>query len=76
MAQFPVLHPNDHVLRTALRGWAAYGLSWFEAHLWAYAEHYGVPLVYSEDLQHRRRYGTVMVVDPFRLEATDLSGGP
>jgi len=75
VAQFPVLHPNDEVLRTALRGWAAYGLSWFDAHLWAYAEHYGVPLVYSEDFQHRRRYGTVLVVDPFRKATADDSEG-
>jgi len=27
------------VVRTALRGAAAYQLSWFHAHAWAYAEH-------------------------------------
>jgi len=31
MAEFPVLYPNQHVFRTALRGMAAYRLSWFEA---------------------------------------------
>ena len=35
MAQIAVLHPDDAVLRTALRGMAAYRLSWFDAHLWA-----------------------------------------
>ena len=39
MAQFPVLFPNAAVVRTALQGTAAYQLSWFDAHLWAYAEH-------------------------------------
>ena len=42
MAQFPILYPDDAVLRTALRGAAAYGLSWFDAHLWAYAEVNGI----------------------------------
>lgn len=31
MTQFPILYPNDDVLRTALRGAAAYDLSWFDA---------------------------------------------
>jgi predicted nucleic acid-binding protein len=34
--------------------------------LWAYAEHYGLSPLYSEDLQHDRLYGTVRVIDPFR----------
>ena len=50
---------------TALRGVAAYQLSWFDAHLWAYAEHYGLAELWSEDFQHDRLYGTVRVVNPF-----------
>ncbi len=66
LAQFPVLYPNDALVRTALRGAAAYRLSWFDAHLWAYAEHYGLDELLSEDFQHDRLYGTVRAVDPFR----------
>ena len=65
MALFPILYPDDAVLRTALRGTAAYGLSWFDAHLWAYAEVHGVPQLLSEDFQHGRMYGTVTVRNPF-----------
>lgn len=61
----PVLYPNAQVVRTALRGTAVFGLSWFDAHLWAYAEVYGLPEIWSEDFQHGRRYGQVRVVDPF-----------
>jgi predicted nucleic acid-binding protein len=53
------------MLRLALRGAAAYQLSWFDAHLWAYAEHFGLSPLYSEDFQHGRTYGTVKVIDPF-----------
>lgn len=70
LAQFPVLYPNDRVLRTALRGTAAYQLSWFDAHLWAYAEVYGIPELFSEDFQHNRLYGTVRAVNPF-LEGSE-----
>ena len=65
LATFGVLYPNDSVVRTALRGAAMYELSWFDAHLWAYAEVYGLSELWSEDFQHDRRYGTVRVVNPF-----------
>ena len=57
--QFPILYPNEDLLRTALRGAAAYQLSWFDAHLWAYAETFGLDVIYSEDFQHGRFYGGV-----------------
>ena len=69
MAQFPVVYPNDAVLRTALRGAAAYGLSWFDAHMWAYAEVNGIEELLSEDFQHGRMYGIVTVRNPFTSEA-------
>ena len=43
----------------------AYGLNGFDAHLLAYAEHYGCPTLYSEDFQDGRYYGTVRAVNPF-----------
>jgi predicted nucleic acid-binding protein len=65
LKQFTVLYPNEAILRHAFRGCAAYRLSWFDAHLWSYAEHYGLQVILSEDLQHDRLYGTVRVVNPF-----------
>ena len=69
MAQFPILYPDDAVLRTALRGAAAYGLSWFDAQLWAYAEVHGIEELLSEDFPHGRMYGTVTVRNPFLAQA-------
>ena len=69
MAQFPIIYPDDAVLRTALRGAAAYGLSWFDAHLWAYAEVHEIDELVSEDYQHGRMYGTVTIRNPFLAEA-------
>ena len=65
MAQFPILYPNAALLRTALQGAAAYQLSWFDAHLWAYAEHFGLDEIVSEDFEHGRLYGGVRVRNPF-----------
>jgi predicted nucleic acid-binding protein len=66
---FPVIYPDEEVLTTALRGVGTYGLSWFDAHLWAHAEVHGLPEIYSEDFEHGRHYGSVRTVDPF-LAAT------
>ena len=65
LTQFEVLHPNEALVRTALRGAAAYQLSWFDAHLWAYAEHYGLAELISEDFEHDRLYGSVRARNPF-----------
>ncbi len=65
LSVFGVLYPNDAVVRTALRGAALYALSWFDAHMWAYAEVYGLSELWSEDFQHDRLYGTVRAVNPF-----------
>ncbi len=65
MTEFPVLYPNDTIFRLALRGKAVYGFAWYDAHLWAYAEHYGLPEILSEDFQHGRMYGAVRIRNPF-----------
>jgi predicted nucleic acid-binding protein len=66
LTQFVILYPDETLVRTALRGAAAYQLSWYDAHLWAYAEHYGLTELLSEDFEHGRFYGTVRVVNPFK----------
>jgi predicted nucleic acid-binding protein len=65
LAQFEVLYPSEAVLRLALRGSAAYQLSWFDANLWAYAEHFALDRILSEDFEHQRLYGAVTVINPF-----------
>jgi predicted nucleic acid-binding protein len=65
LSVFPVLLPDDNLLRTALRGMGAYQLSLFDAHLWAYAECNGLNELLSEDFQHGRLYGRVRVRNPF-----------
>jgi predicted nucleic acid-binding protein len=52
-------------VRIALRGAAAYQLPWFDAHMWAYAERFGLAELPSEDFQDGRLYGTVQAVNPF-----------
>ena len=70
LKQFTILYPNDAIVRQAIRGCAAYQMNWFDAHVWAYAEHYGLPEILTEDLQHDRLYGTVRAVNPFADSGT------
>jgi predicted nucleic acid-binding protein len=65
MTQFPILYPNAAIVHSALLGAAAYRLSWFDAHLWAYADYYGLEEIVSEDFEHGRLYGSVWVSNPF-----------
>jgi predicted nucleic acid-binding protein len=73
LAQFPVIYPTEITLRTTLRGAALYKLSWFDAHLWAYADERGLDPIWSEDFQDGRLYGRVRVRNPFRESVHELA---
>ncbi|MSQ70986.1 MAG: PIN domain-containing protein [Betaproteobacteria bacterium] len=66
LAQFRVLYPTESLLRTAVRAVATYQLSWFDAHMWAYAEHYGLDEILSEDFSDGQLIGTVRIRNPFK----------
>ncbi len=73
LVQFPVIYPTENTLRTALRGAALYKLSWFDAHLWAYADERGLDPIWSEDFEDGRLYGKVRVQNPFHLAVHEPS---
>lgn len=68
LGQFEVLYPDAALVRLALRGRLAYRLPWWDAHMWAYAERFGLSELISEDFEPNRLYGAVRVVDPFHEE--------
>jgi predicted nucleic acid-binding protein len=74
LTQFRVIYPSEQTLRTALKGAARYRISWFDAHLWAYAEDRGIRTLWSEDLEHGRLYGNVKVLDPFASPSMTCRG--
>lgn len=65
LIQFQILYPSEAVLRMAIRGAAAYRLSWFDANIWAYAEQFGLDEILSEDFESQRMYGSVAIKNPF-----------
>lgn len=69
LVQFEVIYPDEELVRIAIRGAATYGLSWFDAHLWAYAERFGLDTLWSEDFENGRVYGRVKARNPFVASA-------
>ena len=67
LAQFDILYPTESLLRTAIRAVATYQLGWFDAHMWAYAEHYGLDEILSEDFSDGQLIGSVRVRNPFAI---------
>jgi len=76
LVQFPIIYPTENTVRTALRGAALYKLSWFDAHLWAYADERGLDTLWSEDFEDGRLYGRVKVQNPFRGEGVHACAPP
>ncbi len=66
LAQFEVLYPTDSMVRTAIRAVATYQLGWLDAHMWSYAEHYGLEEILSEDFSDGKLIGTVRIRNPFK----------
>jgi predicted nucleic acid-binding protein len=60
-----ILYPVENIVRLSLYATAAFGLNWFDAHMWAYADHYRCSTIYSEDFEHERYYGSVKGINPF-----------
>lgn len=75
LVQFEVLHPTEAVLRTAIRGAAAYRLGWFDAHMWAYAEVHGLNEFLSEDFPDGQMLGGVQIRNPFNIALHQPRGG-
>jgi predicted nucleic acid-binding protein len=66
LVQFEVLYPTASIVRTAIRAVATYQLNWIDAHMWAYAEHYGLEEILSEDFSDGQVIGTVCIRNPFK----------
>jgi predicted nucleic acid-binding protein len=61
------LVPTDLVLvEAAIQGSRRYQISYWDAAVVAAAEAVGASILYTEDLNHGQRYGSVLVQNPFR----------
>lgn len=65
LANFKLLLPEKPLIPLAIYGATTHGLSWYDAHMWAYAQHFGMRRLLSEDFKDGRLYGSVLAVNPF-----------
>lgn len=68
---FPTLVPTPRTIGRALDAVSGFGLPFWDAMLWAVCAENGITLLYSEDFQHERVYGTVRARNPFLPVDTD-----
>jgi predicted nucleic acid-binding protein len=62
---FPCLMIDSGLVKIAAELSLRYRISYWDGAILAAAESLGAPILYTEDLSHRRRYGAVQVLNPF-----------
>ncbi len=65
LSEFEVVPTNANLVLDAHELARAEGLSWFDALIVEAAIRVGCEVLYSEDFDHGRRYGEMMVCNPF-----------
>lgn len=64
-AEHPCQALDDLLIREAIRLSQRYAISYYDAAIAAAAERLGAEILYTEDLNHGQRYGSVRVMNPF-----------
>ena len=65
LAQFPTVSVDEALVRMAVTIARRYRVHYDVVAILAAAERLGAPILYSEDLNHGQRYGSVLVQNPF-----------
>ena len=66
LSQCPVVPTDFALVDAAIRASQRHRISYWDAAILAAAAFAGAGILYSEDLNHGQRYGTVLVQNPFR----------
>jgi predicted nucleic acid-binding protein len=67
LSEMPVVRIDADVVREAIRYSQRFMISYWDAALIVAAERLDAPILYTEDLNHQQLYGSVRVVNPFRV---------
>jgi predicted nucleic acid-binding protein len=63
---FPTMAVEADLIAEGIRNSLKYQISYWDGAILAAAERLGTKIVYSEDLNHGQRYGSLRVINPFR----------
>ena len=66
LSRLPCVPVDAHLVVSAIAICRRFKISYWDAAVLAAAEELGVTTVYTEDLNHRQKYGTVTVINPFK----------
>ncbi len=65
LARFPCVPVDADLVRAGVLFSRRYGTSYHDGAVIAAAERLGAPTLYTEDLSHGQRYGSVQAINPF-----------
>ena len=66
LSAFPVLAVDTEVVRAGIANSERYRVSYWDGAIIAAAERLQAPILYTEDLNHGQKYGTVTAINPFK----------
>jgi predicted nucleic acid-binding protein len=67
LSEFEILPVDLDLVKGALATSQRYQLSYWDGAIVAAADRLGAPILYTEDLNHGQNYGSVKVVNPFKV---------
>lgn len=62
----PVIPIDEHVVKLGIAYSRLFQISYWDAALIAASERMNIPTLYTEDLNHGQKYGSVTVINPFK----------
>ena len=68
LAEFPMIDIDFDLVCMAITHSERYSIAYWDAALVAACERLDAPILYTEDLNHRQTYGSVTVLNPFRIK--------
>lgn len=66
LCSVPVAAIDAETVLEAIAHQQRFQINYWDAALIAAAENLGAPILYTEDMNHRQKYGSVTVINPFR----------
>jgi predicted nucleic acid-binding protein len=68
LEQYPLAPIDSAIVRSGILNSLRYQISYWDGAILAAAERLNAPILYTEDLNHDQTYGSVRVVNPFRVQ--------
>jgi predicted nucleic acid-binding protein len=66
-ANYPIVPVDEKLVRAGVTVSQRYKISYWDGAIVAAADRLGAPILYTEDLNHGQTYGSVKVINPFKV---------